>query len=176
MNGLVEYTIPVKGLGNGMHQFSFQIDSSFFQHFEKAPIQDGKIDLSVIFDKRSDMYILQFEFQGTVKTECDRCLEQIDLPVSGNQRLLVKFSEEPEKEEAEVIYISPETQQLNVAHYAYEYICLSLPLIKTYDCEKDKNRVCNEEMLGYLEQEEDIIDNTESNPIWDELKKLDIKK
>ena len=123
------------------------------------------------------MYILQFDFQGTVKTECDRCLVEIDLPITDSQQLVVKFSEDTESEEAEVIYISPETQQLNVAHFAYEYICLALPLIKTYDCENDENRVCNEEMLDFLEQEkEETKENSGANPIWDELKNLDIKK
>jgi uncharacterized protein len=91
----------------------------------------------------------------------------------GDQTLMVKYSMEEEPEEAEVIYISPETQVLNVAKYIYEFICLAMPLIKVYDCENDENRVCNEEMLRYLNQEPEAEEEAESgNPIWDELKKL----
>lgn len=177
MDGLIEYTIPVKGLHHGIHQFDFQVDRNFFQHFENSPIADGNIDLTIFFDKRSDLYVLQFDFKGTIKTDCDRCLEEIDLPVCDSQRLLVKLSGASESDDPEVIYIDPESTQLNVAHFAYEYICLALPLIKTYDCENDENRVCNDEMLNYLEQrEEKKPDVSDSNPIWDELKNLDIKK
>ena len=109
-------------------------------------------------------------FSGTVKADCDRCLAKIDLPLSDQQRLLVKFSVEQELEEAEVVYIHPETQQLNVSKYIYEFICLAMPMIKVYDCEEEENRPCNEEMLGYLDHEEE--EKTDSNPIWDELKKL----
>lgn len=174
MDGLIEYSIPVKGLHTGAHTFRFRIDRSFFQHFEHSPVSDGDIDLSLSFDKRPDLFVLEFDFEGTVKTECDRCLATIDLPVSGHQRLLVKFSETEELEDAEVIYIHPDTQQLNVSKYVYEFIVLALPMIRVYDCENDENRQCNMEMLKYLEQNEpsngeDI--EPEINPIWEQLKK-----
>src|SRR5690606_28011034 len=95
-------------------------------------------------------------------------------PVSDSQRLLVKFSLEEEPEEAEVIFISPEAPQLNVARYIYEYICLALPLIRVYDCESEENRPCNEETLRYLNnggEVEEQEEKEETRPIWDELKK-----
>ena len=177
MDALIQYTIPVRGLGLGVHQFEFQIDHNFFQHFEQSPVQDGNIELKFTFDKRSDMFVLQFDFEGTVKTDCDRCLEAIDLPIKDNQQLLVKLSTEEQKEDADIVYVSPEISQLNVAKYAYEFICLSLPLIKVYDCENDENRACNPEMLNYLnnENKEDTPEN-EQNPIWEELKKFNTEK
>ena len=143
MDTLVQYTIPVKGLRNGVHQFEFQIDHNFFQHFEQSPVKDGNIELKFSLDKRPDMYVLQFDFGGTVKTDCDRCLAQIDLPIQDCQQLLVKLSTEEAGEDAEVVYLNPEVSQINVAKYIYEFICLSLPLIKVYDCENNEARVCN---------------------------------
>lgn len=171
MDALIPYSIPVKGLRSGIHQFEFHIDGTFFRAFEDSPIEEGNIDLTLHFDKRTDMFVLQFDLKGTVKTACDRCLEEIDLPLCDSQRLLVKFSENPEMEEAEVIYVNPEIQQLNVAKYIYEFICLAMPLIKVYDCENDENRVCNEEMLDYLDGNEETEESGD-NPIWAELKKL----
>jgi uncharacterized protein len=171
MNPLIQYAIPVKGLRNGTHQFTFHIDREFFAQFESTPVTDGKIDMKLVLDKRPDMLVLEFAFAGTVKTECDRCLAQIDLPVADNQRLLVKFSEEKEAEDADVIFVSPELQQLNVATYAYEYVILSIPIFQVYDCKNDPNRVCNEEMLQYI-QNRDEEDEAAPNPIWEELKKL----
>ena len=34
MNNLKEYLIPFVGLKEGKHQFDYQIDDSFFEHFE----------------------------------------------------------------------------------------------------------------------------------------------
>ena len=177
MDPLITYSIPVKGLHNGIHQFEFQIDRFFFRNFENSPIAESDIQLKLELDKSSDMYVLQFDLEGTVRTQCDRCAADIDLPVSDSQRLLVKFSLEEQPEEAEVVYINPETPQLNVAKYIYEYICLAIPLFKVYDCENDNPRPCNEEALRFLNngghtEEEAEQEKEEPNPIWDELKKL----
>lgn len=171
MNPLIQYAIPVKGLRNGTHQFTFHIDRAFFAQFEGTPVTDGNIDMTLVLDKRPDMLVLEFDFAGTVKTECDRCLAQIDLPVADNQRLLVKFSETEKVEDADVIFVNPEIQQLNVATYAYEYVILSMPIFRVYDCKNDPNRVCNEETLQYIQNREDE-DEVAPNPIWEELKKL----
>ncbi|HQU61037.1 MAG TPA: DUF177 domain-containing protein, partial [Saprospiraceae bacterium] len=186
MDPLIQYSIPVKGLRNGIHQFDFQIDRSFFDNFENSPISDGDIRLHLEFDKRPDMFVLQFDFEGTVRAECDRCLAEINLPISDSQMLLVKFSLEEEVDEAEMVYISPETIKLNVAQYIYEFICLSMPMIKVYDCESEAVRPCDDDMLRYLsnsqeqeqeapaeaEEEEQESKEEKPNPIWDELKKL----
>ncbi|MCP3928950.1 MAG: DUF177 domain-containing protein [Bacteroidetes bacterium] len=172
MDALIPYSIPVRGLHEGMHQFDFQIDKNFFSCFEDSPIEEGNIDMRMYFEKRPDMYILVFDFKGTIKTACDRCLAAIDLPIKGDQQLIVKFSEE-EREEAEVVYVTPGIQSIKVAKYIYEFICLAIPMIKVYACEEAENPPCNKEMLKYLE--EDVPEEekkTTENPIWDELKKL----
>lgn len=172
MNPLIPYSIPVKGLRNGTHSFAFHIDRAFFSQFEDTPVIEGKVDVTLVLDKRPDMFVLDFDFAGTVQTDCDRCLAQIDLPVADTQRLLVKFSEEEVVEEADVIYVHPEIQQFNVATYIYEYIILAMPIIRVYDCRNEVNRPCNEEMLQYIQQSEAQEEETERNPAWDELKKL----
>jgi len=168
MKSLLPFSIPVKGLHSGTHQFDFQIDSSFFEAFEASPINDGQVSVSLSFDKRPGLYVLEFNLEGTVKTECDRCLALIDLPIGGEQRLLVKFSEEAQAEEADVVYINPDDSQLNVAQFIYEYIILAMPMLKVYDCENDETPKCNLEMLRHLEGE--TQDQDAPNPLWDALK------
>ncbi len=181
MDPLIAFSIPVRGLRDGIHQFDFQIDRSFFGQFESAPVQDGDVSLQIELIKRPGLYTLTFSFEGTVKTECDRCLAPIDLPIEGEQRLLIKVSEAAEGQPAEdpddpdVIYISPEQQKFNTAPYAYEFVCLAIPMIKTYECQEEEEPPCNEEMLdrlGMPEPDEAAEEETADNPIWAELKKL----
>jgi uncharacterized metal-binding protein YceD (DUF177 family) len=139
-------------------------------------VNDGDIELELEVDKRPGLYDLAFAFRGTLATECDRCLADIDLPVSGEQRLLVKLAEEERNEEADVIYIHPEDPFLNVARFIYEFIVLAIPMIKVYDCEDEEPKRCNERMLGYLEAQSEDDKTEESNPLWDELKKLNINQ
>ena len=117
---------------------------------------------------------IESEFSGTVKSSCDRCLEIIDLPIADRQQLLVKF-DEVEEEDAEVVYIHPDTDELSVAKWAYEFICLAIPISRRYDCENDLNAVCNQEVLKYLRTEDADTESPEEpprNPIWDVLKDL----
>jgi DUF177 domain-containing protein len=173
METLNQFTISIEGLKDGMHQFDFQIDKEFFKHFEQSPIQDGSFDLTLYFDKRPDLLVFTFDFKGSFSTNCDRCLEAINLPLKGNQQLIVKYAESP-SEEAEVIYIERGTQQLNVAKYAYEFICLTIPMIKVYDCDAEENPPCNQDVLDQLYSNNGVDNKKEEtkNPVWDALKNL----
>ncbi|MBK8042209.1 MAG: DUF177 domain-containing protein [Haliscomenobacter sp.] len=177
MSGLVPYSLPIQGLKIGIHEYEFHIDREFFEHFENSPVTEGDIDLTLILDKRPAMLLLEFDFEGTIRTECDRCLAEIDLPVDGVEQLVVKYSEETEQEEADVIFIHPESEHLNVAQFIYEYIVLAIPIIKVYDCWEENPPVCNQEMLKLLDaqeqpNEEEEGKEGEDNPLWKELKKF----
>ncbi|MEM8908525.1 MAG: DUF177 domain-containing protein [Bacteroidota bacterium] len=169
MESFNHFSIPIQGLKDGVHPFEFQVDSVFFRLFEDSPIEKGHFTVQLSFDKRPDMIVLDFDLAGTVGTACDRCLAAIQLPVKDQQQLIIKYGLE-EKEEAEVIYIYRETSEFNVAKYIYEYICLAMPMIKVYDCERENPRVCNEEVFKYLDQKEEEAPS--ENPIWDQLKNL----
>jgi uncharacterized protein len=173
MDSLIAYSIPVQGLQVGLHEFNYDIDREFFDNFEDSPIEDGNIQLRLEFDKRPDLYVLWFRFEGSVKTDCDRCLTSIDLPVKDEQRLLVKLREEEQlSDDPDVIFIRADAQKLNVAPYIYEFISLALPLIKVYDCEADENPKCDQDMLKYLDAANQKDEEEKDNPIWEELKKL----
>jgi uncharacterized metal-binding protein YceD (DUF177 family) len=172
METLNQFIISLERLKDGMHQFDFQIDEGFFKHFEQSPIQKGNFDLTLFLDKRPDLLVLTFDFKGSFSTNCDRCLEDINLPLSGDQQLIVKYADEP-NEDAEVIYITKGTQQLNIAKFAYEFICLAIPIIKVYDCENDENPPCNQDVLDQLYREQEVEEKEEiENPVWEALKNL----
>ena len=167
MDALLEFSIPFFGLGDGVHEFDFQIDNDFFAAFEASPIQTGQIHSHTTLDKRPDMMVLTFENKGTVRTSCDRCLEDFDLPIENTDSLIVKFSDEP-SDDPDVVHLPKGTKSINVAEYIYEFIVLAIPMIKTHDLADED---CDEEMLNYLDiQEEEAEDNEPENPIWGALK------
>ena len=165
MEALNEFIIPIEGLRSGVHQFDFQLDKAFFDRFQNSPVSEANFDLTLYFDKRPDMLVLTFEFSGDFKTDCDRCLESINVPVQESQQLVVKYDDNA-REDAEIIYITRDTKQLNVAKYAFESICLSLPLAKV--CDEIENPPCNKNMLDYLGRAE--TEESTENPIWEALK------
>ncbi|MEL7021681.1 MAG: hypothetical protein AAGK47_08735, partial [Bacteroidota bacterium] len=124
MKALEHFSIPVKGLGLGMHTYEFDLDSEFFAQFEQAQIKAATIRVKVYFDKREDMYVFTFDWEGTTDAVCDRCLTDIQLPLKGADQLVVKFAEEM-REEVDVVYIPMDTSHFNVARYIYEYTLMS---------------------------------------------------
>jgi len=173
MDTLVEYLIPIIGLKIGSHSFDFQVDNAFFANFPDSLIEEGSFKVRLDIDKRLDLYEMNFSYEGTTKTACDRCLATVDFPIKGNSRMIVKFAEEF-TEDVDVIYIPIKTETLNVAKYIYEYLSLSVPYIKTFDCEAEEKQPCDTEMLAFLDKEtketKESINNP--NPVWDQLKNI----
>ena len=175
MEALTEFTIPVHGIQDGVHHFDYVIDWRFFKHFEGSPVDQGRFDVRALFTKDNDHWILSAEINGTLDTACDRCLAPISLPVSGSHVIIVKFDEEVEEDpDPDVIYLSRDISHWNIAQYLHEFIVLSIPVTKTYDCESEAELPCDKEVLAKLEQEEQT--EGEGNPAWDILKETDWQK
>ena len=169
MQVLEQFSIPLKGLKNGIHQFVFQIDKNFFSSFDKSPVNKGQLEAKLNLEKKSDHIILNFITRGYVKTECDRCTALINLPLVSEFEAIVKYREEP-GDDGDVIYIMIDEHQLNVAKLIYEQIILSIPLIKSYNCRSESPKPCNEKVLGILSKDTEIS----ANPLGDALKNLKI--
>lgn len=171
MQALRQFSIPLKGLKNGKHDYVFNIDKTFFDSFESSPVESGKLEAKVSLDKKSDHIVLDFWIDGTVKTECDRCTASIDLPIDGQSEVILKFSDE-EQEEGEVVFLSFDAHEYNLAALIYETIVLSIPMIKVYDCDLETTIPCNLEILNYLSGETKVS----GSPLGDALKNLKLNK
>ncbi len=167
---LKQFVIPFRGLGVGNHSFEFRIDEKFFEAIEYSELKNGNVNLKLELTKEERMLVFEFHFEGTVEVTCDRCLDDFDFPVNGNEQLIVKFGEDWE-EESDAIVIIPESEhQFDLSQYIYEYINLLLPMQRIHpDNDKGKS-TCNAEMLARLgstsEKKED------HDPRWDVLLKL----
>ena len=169
MNAFVAYSIPIMGLKLGLHQFKFAIDTAFFALFEDSPIETGSIDFILELDKRSDMLLFDFELTGFIGVSCDRCTAPINLPIEDSRQLIVKYGDDGGDEDDEVVFISREASEFNVAKYLYEFAVLAMPITNVYDCQDDSNPPCNFEVLKHLGG-----DNANDDPpaVWDALKNL----
>ena len=177
MDALKRFTIPVKGLKQGIHSFEFDLDRLFFSQFEASPVEDGIFKVLLKIDKRPEMLVLDFNIEGKIATNCDRCSSNIQLPINTVDQTVVKYAEQ-RKEDDEIVYIPWETPELNVATYIFEHIVLALPMITVYACDEEENPPCDFEMLDYLDNDESTPSSEEpddepesGNPIWSELKK-----
>lgn len=183
MSVLSPYILPIKGLKLGQHEYTYKVGDEFFTAFPESPVKKANLDLSILVDKKYGELTIHFDFAGTIATECDRCLAGIDLPVEGSDTLLVQVTTENDmvSDDPQLVYISPDTFEFNMGIYAYEFMLLSLPMIRTFDCRGGELPYpCDEEMLDNIEKEQDAAINTptdEKAPSpWDVLKNLNTGK
>jgi len=170
MKAFNHYSIPLKGIIDGANQFEFKIDKEFFNNFENSIVEDGSFLVKVDLIKQPDSMFLTFHIDGTMKASCDRCLVDIDLPVNGMYDLVAKFAIEA-SETDEVIYLVQDQQEIDLQKPIYDFIGLSIPLVKTYSCEDEDPRVCDTAMLDKIEGNKAAPeDEPKSSPIWDALK------
>ncbi len=173
MDYLERFTIPVRGMNIGVHEYQFNIDNEFFDHFEDSLISKGEYNVKVLVDRKERIIVLDFEIVGTYRAKCDRCLTDIDIPSLIDYKIYLKYGTvSGEKESDDVVFINEEDSSFNLSDVIHQMIILSLPMSNTYDCENDPNPKCDFEMLDYLENQ-DIIEKNEVetiNPVWEQLK------
>lgn len=171
------YSIHFKGLKVGKHTFNFEVNDKFFEEFEEGEIKQGKLQVDVTLNKQSQMLDLSVSIKGSVEVVCDRCLDNLDIPIVYKGSLYVKFGEERADEGDEIIILTNDDNEINLAQYIYESICLSLP-IQRYHGMKGTKTKCNKEMmekLKSLSSEESKKDETEEiDPRWSKLKDIEL--
>ena len=175
MKPIKEFTIPFIGLKLGKHHFDYQIDKAFFEHFEYDEFNDVQLKTTLKFQKKTTLLELDFEIDGTVNINCDLTNEAFDLPIKSNFSLIVKFGSEYNDDNEEILIVPHGEFKINVAHYIYELIVLSVPQKRLHPGIEDGT--LNSDILETLEDlSPKSLDNKNSDkdtdPRWDSLKKL----
>jgi DUF177 domain-containing protein len=175
MKALKSYTIPFVGLKVGEHHFDYQIDNTFFQHFEYDEFNavDVKIDLKL--DKKSTLLELLFCAEGVVNVNCDITNEPYDQAINDEFKLVVKFGNEYNDENEDILIIPHGEYEINVAQYIYELIILAVPIKRVHPGIEDGS--LQSDILSKLEElspSEDIKTKSSEDidPRWNNLKKL----
>ncbi|MBE6176449.1 MAG: DUF177 domain-containing protein [Rikenellaceae bacterium] len=137
------YKIAYKGLKVGSYDFDFKVDNALFEAFEAEDIKGGNCNVQVKLTRTEAMLELNISINGEVICECDRCLEDCPIAIDYNDNLLVKFSDETDYYDGEVMWISPAEDIVDLTQYIYESIVLSLPYSRVH-----QDGECNPEMLA----------------------------
>ncbi|MDT0648343.1 DUF177 domain-containing protein [Zunongwangia sp. F260] len=174
MRRLAAYTIPFVGLKLGKHQFEYDIDNEFFDHFEYDEFNSVDVKIELLFEKKTTMMELTFKASGTVNVDCDITNEPYDQPIDSSLFLVIKFGNEYNDEDEDLLIIPHGEYEVNVQQYIYELIVLSLPIKRVHPGVEDGT--LKSDVLDKLE--ELSIDKKEKNneedidPRWDKLKNL----
>jgi len=139
------YSIPVKGLPAGTHHFSFEIDGEFFGRYENSEVVGARLSAEVNVVKSSTLMNISGAIAGVVSVECDRCLDELELPIETEFSLIVKLTKDVDEEDDEIMMMDQSEGEMDLSQLLYDTVILSLPLQRVHD---EGN--CNPEMIEKL--------------------------
>ncbi|MBQ8335236.1 MAG: DUF177 domain-containing protein [Tidjanibacter sp.] len=144
MIGTEQFVIPFKGYKVGVHEFEFALNDEFLEAIGDEELIGVDAVAKVTLTKAASMLTFDVEIAGTVSVECDRCLDELALPVEISDRLYVKFSEDELDFDGEVMWLNPADSQIDLADYIYETLLLALPYQRVHESIEE----CNQEMIA----------------------------
>ena len=174
MGKLDAYKLPLKSLPVGKHVYDYTLDTNWFTLIDGPEVRKGKVNASVIVKNTGLMYEINLRTEGTVQVPCDRCLDDMPIEIAQESRLIVKFGSEYREESEEVIIIPEADGELNIAWFLYEMIALAIPM-KHVHLPGQCNRAMAEKLQEHTVYRADDEGEDASNPIWDELKNLNLE-
>jgi uncharacterized metal-binding protein YceD (DUF177 family) len=173
MKDLKEFNIPFVGLKEGKHLFEYKIDNTFFDLYNYSEFEKSSIDVTLEFVKKSTLFELEFAASGPVHVPSDVTNEYFDLEITATLPLVVKFCQEYNDENEEILILPHEVYQFSVAQFIYEMIVLGIPNKRVHP--KVLDGTMETEVLEQLEtKEEKTVETTD--PRWDKLKNLITEK
>ena len=171
MNSLESLKIDLKGLKDEETSLEFTLDDTYLEALDGADVKKGSLHVSVSISKATGFFEFNFHTDGEIVIPCDRCLDDMTLPVDTDNCLIVKLGS-VYSEEDDVIVVPENEGILDMAWLIYEFVALVIPIRHVHAPGK-----CNPAMTQALEElsadrssDEESTQPTDSR--WDKLKTL----
>lgn len=184
------YKIDLKNLSPGTHEYDYILDNKFFMDIDGDEVQKGKVNVHLTVKCMSMMFEMSFRLQGYAMVPCDRCLDDMEIPIESENRLVVKFGKEYAEENDEVVIIPEDEGAINLAWFLYEFVALTIPMKRVHapgKCNKGMSTKLKKHTARNVDADEeyddtesssddfaidDEVDKTASDPRWNALKGL----
>ncbi len=175
----------------GTHNYEFHLGKQFFVNMESADIHDADLNVTLTVNHKSGYYNMDFAVDGTVTLICDRCLDNLVMPIETGYHIAVKYGDSYNDDSDDLLIIPESDNSLNVSYMIYDTVSLAIPIKHVHPLGK-----CNRAMSAMLKKhratrvddedaalEEELMDEMDSmdtqtggegniDPRWNELKNL----
>lgn len=164
MGKFSEYKLPLKSLAEGTHEFHYNVDQQLFNDMESADIRDAKVSVDLTVTHRNGAYKLDFCFNGEIIVACDRCLDDMTIPVDTEYHITVKYGDSYKDDSDEFIEIPECDNYLNVAYMIFDTISLTVPIKHVHPQGK-----CNRAMSSLLKKHRSFVADDPDADLDDEF-------
>lgn len=177
MNPLKTYSIQYVNLDEGNHQYTYIVDNAFIELFNTSAFYEVNIKVDLQLLKHNTIITLLFNMTGHIVTDCDVCLEKLEVPLAVTKSVLVKpTGTNPEDVDEDEVIIADSDSEINVAQHIYDFITLAVPIKNVHTEDAEGNSTCNPDVLRELNKRQPgTHDTQETDPRWEKLKRIKIK-
>lgn len=170
MKSISIHKIEFAGLKVGKHQFSFELNKEFFENFSFFDFNNISLKVDVDLTKKSNLLELNFYAKGSVNVNCDMTNEPFDMPFDKEDFLVVKFGQEYNDEDNEILVLPFGEHKIILDQYLYELVILSLPRKRVHPGVEDGT--LESEIIEILDELKPSGLGLETDPRWEKLKKI----
>lgn len=157
------FKLPLKSLGHGEHEFDYKLDRQFFANMENTDVRDADLDVHLTVGYTRDVYDLNFHITGTVTLLCDRCLDDLVIPIDTVYHIMVQYGDDYNDESDDLLVIPDSDNTLNVSYMIYDTVVLAIPIKHVHAPGK-----CNRQMSALLKKHR-AVGSDEDAELQDEL-------
>jgi len=168
-----DYILNFNDLPDGKHNFNYKLSNDFFAKFDEIDINQGEIEVEIVAEKQLSNIDLTFNIKGKVVVLCDRCLDEMVLPIEMQETIFVKIGGISDNN-SDILTIK-ENEDFDISWLLYEFIATAVPMQHSH-----KDGQCNEETMKQfnryivVEKDDNFIKNSknQTDPRWDVLKNI----
>ena len=176
----------------GTQEFDYHLDKQFFVNMESTDVHDANLDVKLTVVHKHDVYNLAFHITGTITLICDRCLDDLILPVDETYDVAVKYGDDYDETD-DTLIIPQSDLTLNVSYMINDTVSLAIPLKHVHPLGKcnramsallrkhravtdDEDAELAETLIGEMEaMPDEPEESAPTDPRWDKLKNLSTK-
>ncbi len=125
---------------------NISLNDNYFKELDQEEIEGGQIDVKLtVKPAQNDIYNIKVEVEGVAKVLCDRCLEELAIPINTAEIIKVKEGAEEDFDGEELKYTEGRNSTYDFSWDIYEIVETSLPLQRMHPVGE-----CNPDIVGRI--------------------------
>jgi len=176
------YNVVLKDLSTEPRVYEYVLDEAYFKKIDSPEVQKGNLVAKITVQKKTASFELNFSLDGIVLVPCNRCLDDMQQPITYKEKLQVKFGE-TFSEEDEIVIVPESEGKINVAWFLYEFIVLNIPIKHVHapgECNKTMVTKLKKHIARSKDDDDDLdidddeleMEDTTIDPRWDGLQNI----
>lgn len=134
--------LDLNQIGTEKKAYQYELDDAFWSQLDQEEILGGKVNVRIeAREMAGDIFSISISIGGTVKVLCDRCLEQVEIPIEAADTVKATFFDYAEEADEEILLSERGSGKTDLSWLIYEIAVTSLPTVK-----KHEEGFCNDEM------------------------------